>query len=208
MFKNRIDAARQLTEKLGSYKDKEVVVVLAVPRGGLPLGAFIAKALNAKLDVVLSKKIGHPLNKEYAIGAISLKNVILNETSGISQTYIEEETKRIREQLRKRHNQYYKGRSPQNLNDKIVIIVDDGIATGNTIRATAQLVNGHKPRKVIVAIPVAPKSAIRKLEDSPHIDEVVCILAPANFQDVGQFYKDFDQVSDEEAIALLEESNF
>jgi predicted phosphoribosyltransferase len=86
-----------------------------------------------------------------------------------------------------------------------VIIVDDGIATGNTIGVTAQFVRGQKPKKVIVAIPVAPKSAIEKLEDSPYIDEVVCLMVPSDFRAVGQFYKDFDQVSDEEAIALLEE---
>ena len=207
MFRDRIDAAIQLADKLAPYKNKEAVVIIAIPRGGLPLGAIIAKTLNAKLDVALSKKIGHPFNKEYAIGAVSLEHIILNEDISVSETYIQEETKRIREKLRKRQDQYCTNRLPQNLKDKIVIIVDDGIATGNTIRATAHLVSGQKPKKVVVAIPVAPKSAIRKLEDSPIIDEVVCLMTPSNFKAVGQFYTDFDQVSDEEAIALLEEFN-
>ncbi|MFX0558611.1 phosphoribosyltransferase [Maribacter sp. CXY002] len=205
MFKDRIDAANQLANRLSAYKNKESKVVLAVPRGGLPLGAIIAKALGADLDVALSKKIGHPYNKEYAIGAVSLESVILNEDLDIPKTYIEEETKRIRETLKTRQDQYYKHRTPKILKDKVVIIVDDGIATGNTIMATAQLVHGQQPQKVIVAVPVAPYSTIHRLEDSPYIDEVVCILSPTDFRAVGQYYKNFDQVSDQEAIKILEE---
>ena len=207
MFRNRIDAAFQLADKLASYGHKDGVVILAVPRGGLPLGAIIAKALSAKLDVALSKKIGHPNNKEYAIGAVSLENVVLNDAVGVSKTYIEAETKRIRGKLRKQYAQYSKNRSSYNIKDKIVIIVDDGIATGNTIRATAQLVRGLKPKKVVVAVPVAPKSTVLALQDSPFIDEVVCLLAPVDFQAVGQYYTNFDQVSDEEAIKLFDALN-
>lgn len=205
MFKDRIDAAQQLAERLNSYKNKEPKVVLAIPRGGLPLGAIIAKALKAELDVALSKKIGHPYNKEYAIGAVSLESVILNKELDIPKAYIEEETKRIRETLKSRQNQYYKHRNRQKLKDRVIIIVDDGIATGNTIRATAELVSGQNPKKVIVAVPVAPESAIRRLESSDHIDEVVCLLTPSDFRAVGQYYKNFDQVSDREAIQILEE---
>lgn len=205
MFKDRIDAAQQLAERLNSYKNKEPKVVLAIPRGGLPLGAIIAKALEADLDVALSKKIGHPYNKEYAIGAVSLESVILNKELDIPKAYIEEETKRIRETLKSRQNQYYKHRNPQKLKDRVIIIVDDGIATGNTIRATAELVSGQNPKKVIVAVPVAPESAIRRLESSDYIDEVVCLLTPSDFRAVGQYYKNFDQVSDREAIQILEE---
>jgi predicted phosphoribosyltransferase len=204
MFKDRNDAATQLARTLASYKEKEAVVVLAVPRGGLPLGAIIAKALNASLDVALSKKIGHPYNKEYAIGAVSLESVILSNAVEIPKSYIEEETKRIREKLKKRYDQYYKNRTPQNLKDKVVIIVDDGIATGNTIKATAELTHAHKPSKTVVATPVAPRSAIDNLQKSPYIDEVVCLYTPSNFRAVGQFYEDFDQVSDEEAIGILD----
>jgi len=205
MFKDRNDAGMQLAQKLAAYKDKGVLVILAVPRGGLPLGAIIAKALNTSLDVVLSKKIGHPHNREYAIGAVSLESVILSDAVGIPKSYVEEETKRIREKLQKRYDQYYKNRTPQNVKDKIVIIVDDGIATGNTIKATAELVHAQKPSKTVVAIPVAPKSAIENLQKSPYIDEVVCLQTPSNFLAVGQFYEDFDQVSDEEAISILDE---
>jgi putative phosphoribosyl transferase len=206
MFKDRIDAGIQLANKLLPFKDKEVVV-LAIPRGGLPIGAIVAKALQAPLDVALSKKIGHPYNREYAIGAVSLENIILKDVSGIHKNYIAEETERIREKLKKRHQEYYKGRQPEDLKDKIVIIIDDGIATGNTIRVTAEMVRAQKPKKVIVAIPVAPPSAVKSLEDSSHIDQVICLQTPSDFMAVGQFYEFFNQVSDEEAIQLLEECN-
>ena len=205
MFKDRIDAGTQLAEKLLEFKSQNVVV-LAIPRGGLPLGAIVAKALNAPLDVALTKKIGHPSNKEYAIGAVSLENIILSDAVGVTKGYIEEETARLRKKLKERHNQYYKNNVPQNIKDKTVIIVDDGIATGNTILVTIELVKMQIPNKIIVAIPVAPPSTVRKLENSPEIDEVICLETPYNFHAVGQFYEEFYQVSDQEAIQLLEES--
>ena len=207
MFKDRIDAGLLLADKLSSYKDNERVVILAIPRGGLPLGAIVAKSLNAKLDIALSKKIGHPFNKEFAIGAVSLENIIMDDDVEISINYIEEETKRIREKLKKRHHQYFQNRSPIDLKGKIVIIIDDGIATGNTIRVTAQLVFDQKPEKIVIAIPVAPKSSVKQLRDCSYIDEVICLETPFNFQAVGQFYMNFDQVSDAEAIKILEEFN-
>ncbi|NAY91320.1 phosphoribosyltransferase [Muricauda sp. JGD-17] len=208
MFKDRIEAGLKLANQLSPYKKyKGDTIVLAIPRGGLPLGAIVAKALDAPLDVVLSKKIGHPYNKEYAIGAVSMENMILNEAVGVTKSYITEETTRIREKLRKRHDQYYKNRSPQDLGDKIVIIIDDGIATGNTIKVTAQLVHDQKPKKIVVAIPVAPPNTIRNLENSEYIDEVICLHKPHNFHAVGQFYEEFDQVADTEAMQLLEETN-
>ena len=206
MFKDRIDAGTQLAEKLLAFKSQNVVV-LAIPRGGLPLGAIVAKALNAPLDVALTKKIGHPYNKEYAIGAVSLENIILSDAIGVTKGYIEEETVRLRKKLKERHKQYYKNNEPQSLKDKTVIIIDDGIATGNTILVTIELVNMQNPDKIIVAIPVAPPSTVRKLEASPEVDEVICLETPYNFHAVGQVYQEFFQVSDQEALNLLEESN-
>lgn len=203
MFQNRIDAGVQLSEALKGFKDEDVVV-LAIPRGGLPLGSIIARSLKAPLDVVLTKKIGHPYHKEYAIGAVSLEDIVLSDTSGISKKYIEEETARIREKLKKRYDQYYRNRSAANLKGKTVIIVDDGIATGNTILVTSELVKKQAPAKIIVAIPVAPPTAIKKLKSSLNIDDVVCLLIPSSFYAVGQFYEEFNQVSDAEAIELLE----
>ncbi|NJB70402.1 putative phosphoribosyltransferase [Saonia flava] len=205
MFRNRLDAAIKLGKKLQQFKNKNTVV-MAIPRGGLPLGEIIARELEAPLDVVLSKKIGHPSNKEYAIGAVSLENVLISDSTSVSEKYIEEETARIREKLKSRQDEYYRTKSPQNLNGKIVIIVDDGIATGNTIMVTAELIRNQNPKKVIVAVPVAPKSAIKKLNKSSHIDQVICLLIPPNFRAVGQFYEEFDQVTDKEAIQILRQS--
>lgn len=206
MFADRTDAGIQLSEKLAHHANGKVVV-LAIPRGGLPVAAIVAKSLNAPLDVALTKKLGHPHNREYAIGAVSLNNVVLSNAIGISKSYIEEETKRIREVLKKRYQQYYKNRESQSLKDKTVIIIDDGIATGNTVMATVELVRQQSPEKVVVAIPVAPKLSITKLEESPLVDEVVCLSTPYHFHAVGQFYQQFYQVSDDEAIAILESAN-
>jgi predicted phosphoribosyltransferase len=206
MFKDRIDAGMQLTEKLQKFKN-EKVVVLAVPRGGLPIGAIVAKALGAPLDVALTKKIGHPYHKEYAIGAVSMQDIVLTDVLGITEGYIEEEVKHIRKKLQQRHNQYYRHRTPLTLRDKTVIIIDDGIATGNTLMATVRLVSKQKPKKIIIAIPVAPSSAIKKMESELNVDEIICLQVPPNFQAVGQFYQVFDQVSDEEAIQIFEDGN-
>lgn len=205
MFEDRIDAGTQLVHKLLKYKDKNVVV-LAIPRGGLPIGAIVAQALKAPLDVVLTKKIGHPDHKEFAIGAVSLQDIILTDAIGVSQDYIDIEVARIRKKLRERHAQYYKQRTPEMLKDKTVIIIDDGIATGNTLLATVKLVNKQNPKIIVVAVPVAPRSVIQKFKTDPNIDEVICLLVPDNFWAVGQFYENFEQVSDEEAISFLEES--
>lgn len=203
MFNDRTDAGKQLAKQLLKFKDQGVIV-LAIPRGGLPLGAIVAKTLNAPLDVVLTKKIGHPHHKEYAIGAVSMDTVILTEAVGVTKGYIEEETTLIRKKLRERYQQYYKNKSPQNLKHKEVIIVDDGIATGNTIMITVELVHRQGAKKIVVAVPVAPASTVEKLKNSAYIDEVCCLETPNNFKAVGQFYRKFPQVSDREAIGILE----
>ncbi len=206
MYENRTDAGKQLAVPLKDYKGLETVV-LSIPRGGLPIGAEVARALKVPLDVALTKKIGHPQHREYAIGAVSLESVILNESEIVPKSYIEEETTRIREELQRRQDQYYKNRKPLSLKNKVVIVVDDGIATGNTLMATVQLVSKQNPSQIIVAIPVAPVQAIHMLEALPEIDRVICLATPSNFRAVGQFYLHFYQVSDEEAIRILELAN-
>ncbi|WP_282049576.1 phosphoribosyltransferase [Maribacter aquivivus] len=206
MFKDRNDAGNQLATLLAKYKDDEVIV-LAIPRGGLPIGASVATFLNAPLDVVLTKKIGHPNNKEYAIGAVSLESIILSNSNILDNNYIERETERIRRTLKERHKQYYKNRSPKKLQNKTVIIVDDGIATGNTLLATIALVHKQRPSKIVVAIPVAPPSAIYKISNLENVEEVICILQPNNFRAVGQFYKNFEEVTDQKAIQILDSFN-
>lgn len=202
-YKDRKDAGMQLATALLHYHGEDVVV-LAVPRGGLPVGAIVAKALNAPMDVALSKKIGHPFNPEYAIGAVSLNDTILTDAEGVSERYLDHEINRIREQLRHRYEQYHKDRPAIPLKDKVVIIIDDGIATGNTIMVLAALVKQQHPKKIVVAIPVAPPSALRKIEGLEQVDEVVCLHSPNDFQAVGQYYEHFYQVSDDEAIQWLE----
>lgn len=204
LYENRTDAGKQLAEPLKEYQGMDTVV-LAIPRGGLPIGAEVARELKAPLDVALSKKIGHPQHREYAVGAVSLESVILNETESIPKAYIEEETVRIRKELQRRQDQYYKNRKPLSLKDKVVIVVDDGIATGNTLIATVQLVSKQAPAKIIAAIPVAPAQAVHMLEALPEIDRVICLATPSNFRAVGQFYLHFYQVSDEEAIRILDQ---
>ncbi len=206
LYENRTDAGKQLAEQLRSFIGQDVVV-LAIPRGGLPVGAEVAQVLKAPLDVVLTKKIGHPHHREYAIGAVSMDGVILGDTETIPEAYIVEETARIREVLKERHSQYYRDRRPIPLKNKIVIVVDDGIATGNTLMATVQLVAKQEPSRIVVGIPVAPRSAVQNLENMPEVDEVVCLATPLNFMAVGQFYLHFYQVSDKEAIKILESTN-
>ncbi|WP_372794630.1 phosphoribosyltransferase [Lutibacter sp.] len=203
MFKDRNEAGYLLASKLEKYSNTNAAI-LAIPRGGVPIGFIIAQALNLPLEVVLSKKIGHPFHKEYAIGAVTLKSRILSDAAKeVSNSYIEEETIRIRELLKKRSKEYHGEKKALKLKDKILIIVDDGIATGNTILSTIEMLNDEKPNKIIVAIPVAPPSALKKLQDSDFIDEVICLSTPFNFQAVGQFYENFNQVDDKEVIQLL-----
>ena len=203
MFRNRTEAGYLLAGELLKYKG-EPLVVMAIPRGGLPLGAIVADALQAPLEVALTKKIGHPFNREYAIGAVSRNQVVLSKPVGISQSYIASETIRLRKKLEERHRLFHRKKNPVPLKGKQVIIIDDGIATGNTLRVTIALISAESPDKIIVAIPVAPPEAVERLRDMAEVAEVICLNTPRNFRAVGQFYEDFAAVSDEEALAIFE----
>ncbi|REE07681.1 putative phosphoribosyltransferase [Winogradskyella pacifica] len=203
VFKDRIEAAYLLADQLETYKEKNALI-LAIPRGGVPMGYILAKQLHLPLEVILSKKIGHPLHKEFAIGAVTLKSLVLSEAAKeVSKNYIEEETKKNRTLLSKRYQDYYGNKKPQELKDKILIIVDDGIATGNTIISTIEMLHDEQPKKIVVAIPVSSQSALQKLKNTPFINEVICLSIPENFRAVGQFYKNFDQVDDTEVKTYL-----
>lgn len=206
MFLNREQAGEELALKLQSYKNKEVVV-LAIPRGGLPLGYIIAKALNAPLDVAITKKLGHPNNPEYAVGALSSHGYFLNPEAQVPEEYLKEEIERVRALVEKSNKQYYSITKPHDLTGKWVIIVDDGIATGSTMMATVQLVKKADPKGIVVATPVAPPRTIEMFNSSPLVDEVIYLEAPIYFSGVGQFYEDFSAVPDHEAIRLLEKAN-
>jgi len=205
ILKDRIEAGMLLSDKLMKYQNSDSVV-LAVPRGGVPLGYVIAKRLNLPLDIVLSKKIPHPLNKEFAIGAVSLESMIVDEHLDIPKNYINEEIFRLRKSLQEKYKLYMGGREPLDITGKNVIIVDDGIATGNTLLASIAMLRKRKPEKIIVAIPVLPKDVVLKIKNK--VDELVYIMAPEYFRGVGGFYEHFDQVQDEEVIQQLSEMSF
>jgi predicted phosphoribosyltransferase len=200
-FLNRQDAAGQLAALLEKYKGQDGVM-LAVPRGGVPLGYYLAKHLHFTLDLLMTKKIGHPMNEEYAIGAVGLSDSIVDAHEGVSPEYIEQETNRIRQQLQEQYRRFMNRDKPADLRNKIVIVVDDGIATGRTILATLKMLRAKQPRKLVVAVPVASESAAEKI--SGYVDEFVCLYTPAVFYGVGRFYEDFSQVGDDEVIAYLQ----
>ena len=202
LYNNRQDAAEKLIPLLKEYIDTESVV-LAVPRGGVPIGYAIARHYNLPLDLLLIKKIGHPSNPELAIGAVSLEDEILDDYFSISNEYTNNEIKEIRENLKLRFKKFMGNRSSVDLKNKTVLIVDDGIATGNTLLSAIQLVRRKSPKKIIIAVPVAPYDTAVKIRSK--VETFICPNIPVNFRGVGEFYYDFSQVSDEEVIHLMEE---
>ena len=201
MFRDRIEAGTLLAAKLKKYKSTSGIV-LAVPRGGVPVAFAVAKELGFPVEVVLTKKIGHPMNKEYAIGAASLTDYFVIPHENVSEEYIQEELKLIRANLKKMYARFMGDKEPADIKDKTVIVIDDGIATGNTLLGTIHVLRKSKPGKIVIGVPVASKSAMRKL--STEVDEVVAVMVPDEFHGVGAFYEDFGQVSDEEALFYLD----
>lgn len=205
MFKDRYEAAMLLVKKLEKYKNKNGII-LAVPRGGIPIGYYIAKELDLPLEIILSKKIGHPQNPEYAIGSVSLHGKIINDDlTNVSMDYINTESERILIGLKEKFKLYMGNRKATDLKDKTVIIVDDGIATGNTILATLEMIKKSKPKEIIIAVPVAPPTTAKKL--SMLVDELICLYTPEDFMGVGQFYESFSQVTDDEVIKFLDDAS-
>jgi putative phosphoribosyl transferase len=203
-FIDRYDAAMQLALLLEKYKDQEGVI-LAVPRGGVPIGYYLAKHLNFSLDLLMTKKIGHPLNEEYAIGAVGLEDIIIEVRENIPESYLQNETTRIREQLKERYLRFMERNEPMDIKGKTVIVVDDGIATGRTILATIKMLRSKQPRKLVVAVPVASAQAAARIKEE--VDDFICLHIPSEFYGVGRFYHDFSEVSDEQVAILLKELN-
>ena len=205
MFEDREDAGRQLAEKLEQYRGTDAVV-LALPRGGVVLGAEIAKALHLPLDIVVTRKIGHPDNPEYAICAVDENGSLLcNETERklAGEKWFQEEVEREQKEAARRTELYRGGRAPRALGGRIVIISDDGIATGLTIRLAVQAIKKQKPERIVVAVPVAPGEVVRELKKEA--DELVVLLPPAEFMGaVGAHYQEFEQVDDDTVIQLLQ----
>jgi len=204
ILQDRKEAGMLLSEKLEKYQNSDTII-LAVPRGGVPVGYEIAKNLNLPLDIILSKKIGHPSNKEFAVGAVSLDSIIIDELLDIPMDYIEHEIKHLRESLQDQYNLYMDNRKPTDVKGKIVIIVDDGIATGNTLLASIEMLRKNKPKKIVVAVPVVPFDTVKVFQKKA--DEFVYLIASKNFRGVGGFYEDFDQVNDGEVIRMLGVAN-
>ncbi|MFI5154047.1 MAG: phosphoribosyltransferase [Chitinophagales bacterium] len=201
MFRDRIEAGTLLAQKLKKYVGREGIV-LAVPRGGVPVAYAVAKELNLPVEIVLTKKIGHPMDKEYAIGVASLTDYFVTPHEGVSDIYIQTEIKKIRLRLQEMYTKFMGNKEAENIEGKIVIVIDDGIATGNTMLGTVHVLRKSKPGKIIVAAPVASNSAVRML--SKEADEVIVALMPDEFYGVGACYEDFEQVSDEEVMFYLD----
>ncbi|MES2852629.1 phosphoribosyltransferase [Flavobacterium sp. 120] len=200
ILKDRIEAGLLLSEKLKKYQNSNTIV-LAVPRGGVPVGYVIAKNLHLPLDIVLSKKIGHPNNKEFAIGAVSSDSMILDEHPNIPKKYIDSEIIRLRQLMKHKYELYMGNRKPLDVKGKNIILVDDGIATGNTLLASINMLRKKNPAKIIVATPVIPYENVPVFEKNT--DEFIYLIASKYFTGVGGFYEVFNQVEDNEVIELL-----
>lgn len=210
LFADRHSAGRQLAEALAHYRDSDPVV-LALPRGGVPVGFEIAKALGAPLDVLIVRKIGAPGHSELGIGAVvdgSEPHLVLNEDIirqvRPSDAYIEEEKQRQLTEIERRRQSYVGNRPATPIKGRTAIVVDDGIATGGTFRAALRGIASSKPAKLVLAVPVAPVDSLAELAGD--CDETVCLATPEPFYAVGAHYRDFTQTDDEEVIRLLAEA--
>jgi predicted phosphoribosyltransferase len=204
-FFNRGDAGRRLAASLSDFEGKNGLV-LAIPRGGVVVGYEIAHALGLPLDVIIPRKLGAPGNPELAIGAIAEDGTAILDKQlitylDVGQEYITEESARQKEEIRRRLKLYRQTNTEPSLSGRDVIVVDDGIATGSTMKAALASVKNQGAASVTVAVPVGPPSTIQELERLT--DRVVCLLMPEYFQAIGQFYGDFNQTSDEEVLLLL-----
>lgn len=207
-FSDRVDAGKRLAKALSIFAGKNGLV-LAIPRGGVVVGYEIAQALELPLDVIVPHKLGAPYNPELAIGAITEDgSTVLDDNLiaylDVSQDYIFEESERQKKEIERRIALYHQNRPSLDLKGKDVIVVDDGIATGSTMKAALLSVKNKGAATITVAIPVGPPSTIRELEK--RANRVVCLYMPEYFQAIGQFYDDFSQTTDDEVIGLLREN--
>jgi putative phosphoribosyl transferase len=204
IFANREDAGRQLAKALAAYQGRNPLI-LAIPRGAVPMGKVVADDLGGELDVVLVRKLTSPYSSEFALGSIDESGwAYIGDyaaSAGGTPEYLEREKQRQMETLRERRAQYTPLRPPIDPAGRIAIVVDDGLATGSTMIAALHATRAKNPAKLICAVPVSPPDTLEKMR--PYCDEVVCLSTPFNFQAVGQFYQDFNQVSDDEVIKIL-----
>jgi predicted phosphoribosyltransferase len=207
-FRNREEAGRVLAEHLRDYADRDDVVVLGLPRGGVPVAAEVARELDVPLDVFIVRKVGVPGHEELAMGAIASGGVLVLDEElvralGINRDLLERVIARELEELERRENAYRGSREPPDLKGKTVILVDDGLATGSSMRAAALAVRKYDPAKIVVAVPVASEQTCNEFRDV--VDDVICVITPDLFRAVGMWYDDFSQTSDDEVRELLSE---
>lgn len=206
LLKDRDEAGRLLAGRLAAYTRHPDVIVLALPRGGVPLGWAVAQALAAPLDVLIVRKLGMPGHAEYAIGAVAGEGPWLFNAGELAALHLPRElvaavAARERQEIARREALYRAGRPPPQLRGKTVILIDDGIATGATMHMAVWVVRAAKAAKIVVAVPVAPPEVCAAL--APQVDELVCLRTPSPFISVGSWYRDFEQLSDEQVVALL-----
>ncbi len=206
-FENRADAGRRLAAALSAYADRKPIV-LALPRGGVPVGAIVAAALDAPLDLVLVRKIGTPGQPELALGAVvdgGNPTIVRNErilaSTGTSAAEFDAISRREMAEIERRRIRYLGKRAPLDVAGRVVIVVDDGIATGATMRVALRSTRRRGPASLVLAVPVALPDALESLR--PEVDGMICLASPEEFFGVGQFYDDFRQVTDDEVVALL-----
>ena len=207
-FANRREAGQELARLLEQYKGQPDVVVLALPRGGVPVAYEVARALEAPLDVFLVRKLGVPGHEELAMGAIASGGVrVLNADVvrwyGISDEVIDAAGEREQAELERRERAYRDSRPPVPIDGRTVILIDDGLATGSTMRAAVQAIRAQGPKRIVVAVPVGAEDTCRDF--APLADDVVCAQTPRDFRAVGLWYRDFSQTSDDEVRALLDQ---
>ncbi len=209
-FADRRDAGRLLASHLETYAGRDDVIVLALPRGGVPVGYEVARALKAPMDVFLVRKLGTPGHRELAMGAIASGGVrVLNDDVvrwyGIPDAAIEAVASEETQELRRREGAYRQDRPAPELANRVVILIDDGLATGSTMLAATRAVRAHNPSRVVVAVPVGAGQSCSEI--AAVADEVICALMPEPFTAVGQWYVDFDQTEDDEVRDLLLKSS-
>jgi putative phosphoribosyl transferase len=208
-FTDRRHAGRVLASRLTKYAGRNDVIVLALPRGGVPVASEVASALSAPMDVFLVRKLGTPGHRELAMGAIASGGVRVVNTDvvqwyGISEAAIDRIAREEQEELERRERAYRDDRPAPDLTNKIVVLIDDGLATGSTMRAAAQAVQAHRPARVVIAVPVGAPQTCAELAVSA--DEVICVRMPEPFSAVGQWYLNFEQTDDAEVRELLQKS--